>query len=211
MEIRYYDTWDEVGKAIRGKVDLITINNVMRIQRDFDLDLCDAFSKGQLLSKSWLVEMLLEYFPAEKLNLIVCGGWYGTLSSILFSNLYHMPTITSIDIDPNCAEVANALNAERWAMGVFDAHTEDMYHADYSTYDLVINTSCEHIPNMSTWLAGIPSGTYLLLQSNNFYGGAGHINCVESGYDIAPGMNIIDMAELVLPDYKRFMVLCQTP
>lgn len=45
--------------------------------------------------------------------------------------------------------------------------TDDMYTYKY-TEDIVINTSCEHIPDVDKWLSLVPAGTMVVLQSNNF-------------------------------------------
>ena len=44
----------------------------------------------------------------------------------------------------------------------------------------MINTSCEHIADLRGWLALLPQGTPVLLQSNNYVSEPGHVNIERS-------------------------------
>ena len=41
--------------------------------------------------------------------------------------------------------------------------------ADPRTGDLVINTSCEHLPDFDRWWKRIPAGQQVVLQSNDYF------------------------------------------
>lgn len=132
----------------------------------------DMFSKGQLLSKQWLVEKLpfIGYS-----SIAIAGAWYGTLGALLISK-HKDVTITFIDIDPRCEQFLKNIFYDEPRAKII---TEDMYKFNY-TEELVINTSCEHIPNLRHWLDLLPKGSVVALQSNDYDILAEHINCVYS-------------------------------
>ena len=72
----------------------------------------------------------------------------------------------------------------------------------------MINTSCEHITNFSTWYNNIPANTILVLQSNNFYEVEEHKNCVndlEEFDDMTPMQETYYKGKLELDKYTRYM------
>lgn len=206
------ESWGDVGNYIsQFKVSSSLVNNSFRAMSEHNADFSDAFSKGQLASKHWLVDNLNNHgLLNDEWTYLVCGGWYAVLPSIMFSESNEQLNITSIDIDPLCEPVANAINAEQFFNGYFSAYTQDMYNNDYDAYDVVINTSCEHIPNFEEWFSLIEPGTYFVLQSNDFLSGNGHINCVthvSQIYRDIPYSKLIYTGTLRLPNYNRFLVI----
>lgn len=202
-------TWEEVGNYLSGfTVNANLLNNLSRIADDVDIR--DFVSKGQLASKLWASTIFDRYIASSRIA--VCGGWYGLLPAILLHKNHEKRNIfTSIDIDANCAAIANSFNAEHYFNGEFYADTQDMYQHDYSKYDVVINTSCEHIADLPAWLATIPRGKRVMLQSNNFYECDQHINCVSSMSEFKRQINpasVIATGTLEMPNYTRFMILC---
>jgi hypothetical protein len=132
----------------------------------------DMFSKGQLMSKEWLVR---ELKLGSDTSVSIAGAWYGTLGALLLSR-NNTVKVTFIDIDARCEYfLKNAFWNEPRAKVV----TEDMYKFNY-TEQIVINTSCEHIPDLRNWLDLLPKGTVVALQSNNYDIISEHINCVYS-------------------------------
>jgi hypothetical protein len=90
--------------------------------------------------------------------------------------------------------------------------TDDMYLYSY-TEDVIINTSCEHIDNVQDWLSLLPADRMVVLQSNNYIGGNGHINCVHSKEEFVEQTGLSDIlysGELVMPMYTRYMVIGKT-
>lgn len=204
-------TWQEVGSYISGfTVNANLLNNLSRIADDVDIR--DFVSKGQLASKLWASELFDKHIADCKV--VVCGGWYGLLPAILLHKNHEKSNIfTSIDIDSACAPIANAFNAEHYFKQEFYADTQDMYTADYADFDVIVNTSCEHIPDLPAWVETLPRGKRLLLQSNNYFECEQHINCVHNLAEFesqCAGTAIIDTQELVMPNYTRYMILCNT-
>lgn len=192
-----------------------------------DIDLKDMFSKGQMQSKRWLVNELIKINKPLG-TIFLCGGWYGSLATFLFESSLNITKIRSFDIDESCAPIADTFNRswviEGWK---FKATTMDilniLYPFIYKTKrydnseveltdypDTIINTSCEHIGNFQEWYEKIPNNTLIVLQSNNFFKIAEHVNCVssiEQFEDMAPMSNILYKGALELDKYTRFMLI----
>ena len=174
----------------------------------------ESFWKGQLRSKVWLVESLENTMKNSLIpnNIIIHGGWHGVLANLLFNSNLLISSITSVDIDPECAEIARTVNKRQDLEGRFFAKIEDMTRYNYSsTPTVVINTSCEHITDeqFNIWFNKIPATSLVVLQSNNYFGLEEHINCVQSvdEFKNKVNMNIMYSGEKQLQLYKRFMLI----
>lgn len=171
----------------------------------------DAFWSGQLKSKEWLVNNLAQFIKTE-VSIEINGGWVGTLASLIFQSEITCSTIRSIDIDPNCAEIATMMNKKEEMQGRFTALTSDMC-AVTSNADVVINTSCEHITQYryDLWLKNIPKNSLLVLQSND-YDIPEHIRTAKSLKHFKDQCGPLDFlweGSLQLPLYTRFMVIAR--
>jgi hypothetical protein len=179
-------------------------------------ELRDAISDGQLLSKNWLVETLVDLNESGKIKLdknkpltvAILGGWLGTLA--LMINVRELPfKITSIDLDARANTIAEKLNYD------FDFNTsnEDMYNVDYSKYDIIINTASEHIPSISEWRSMIPKGKIIIVQNNNFLEGEGHISNVENSAQLGEHLNLQELfyeGTRRFKQYDRYMLIGKT-
>lgn len=169
----------------------------------------DAFWRGQLRSKEWLIDCLDDHVHMGS-SVDIHGGWVGVLASMLFQSSIPVTSIRSIDIDPDCEEVATTMNKAEEIKGIFRAITADMCSVR-SDADIIINTSCEHITQdqYDLWLSGCPHNSLLVLQSNN-YDIPEHIRIAKTLDDFKNQCNlttILFAGELELPLYKRFMVI----
>jgi len=172
----------------------------------------DAFWRGQILSKEWLIKELKNqrHHVKDCPSVDIHGGWVGTLASLLFQSDLHISHINSIDIDPDCKDIALDMNQIEMESGKFNAITADMCSFS-STADIIINTSFEHITQEQylTWLENIPKNSLIVLQSNN-YKIPEHIRIAEnldqfkSQSQLAP---ILYAGELDLPLYTRYMII----
>lgn len=134
----------------------------------------DAFSSGQVLSKLWLAEnlerLINEKLITSSLRILILGGWYGVLNLILRSrNNIKIDKVRSLDIDQTaCCIADNINNAWVWQDWQFKSICDDanLFQYHQSEFDVVINTSVEHIDS-AQWFDNIPSGTIVALQSNN--------------------------------------------
>jgi hypothetical protein len=168
----------------------------------------DAFWRGQLTSKEWLIDCLDEHVHISS-SVDIHGGWVGTLASMLFQSNIPVTTICSIDIDPSCEAVATMMNKKEEIAGRFRAVTADMC-AIRSDADIIINTSCEHITQdqYDLWISGHPHDSLLVLQSNN-YNIPEHVRIAKDlkEFEEQCGITMLWSGELDLPLYKRFMVI----
>jgi hypothetical protein len=168
----------------------------------------ESFWKGQIRSKTWLVENL-EWFVNDQVSIDVFGGWTGVLSSLLFQSDIKISTVRSIDIDPACEEVANTINKIEEIAGKFCAITADMCTIQ-SNADVVINTVCEHITqdDYDLWLSGLSHNSLIVLQSNN-YKIDEHIRPASSleEFKLQSNINVMWSGELELPLYTRYMII----
>lgn len=168
----------------------------------------DAFWKGQMKSKEWLVKNLRKNVN-KPVNIDIHGGWVGTLASMLFQSTLTVKSIRSIDIDPGCEPIATMMNKGEEIVGKFQAITADMCDI-ISTADVIINTSFEHITQeqYEKWLANIPVNSLVVLQSNN-YDIPEHIRIAQNleEFKNQSNLEIKWSGELELPMYKRFMII----
>jgi len=230
----------ETVDFITGNKFIIPTNMKKMINRFEGQALTDAFSRGQLRSKAWLVDMVnaLELDLGE--NVYVCAGWYGVLSALLFERVKNIKHVYSFDMDPSTDNPADTLNKEYIMDGMrfksfvndvrglkYEPQTLPINHYKYSdatTFErtetlheidaptCVINTSCEHIENFDEWFSGIPKGTLVIMQNNNFveHDDETVVNVISSEKDWVEKLNlseIIFKGTLNLEKYDRYMVI----
>ena len=141
--------------------------NAVRISPD-PMRTLDAFWRGQVSSKEWLIENL-EPFVTEPVRMDIHGGWVGVLASMIFQSSIPVRYICSVDLDPSCEPVATMMNKIEEQDGKFRAITADMCSVLVSG-NVVINTSCEHITQeqYELWLSRLPNNCIVVLQSNDY-------------------------------------------
>lgn len=168
----------------------------------------DAFWRGQLQSKEWLIDCLDDHVHMGS-SVDIHGGWVGVLASMLFQSNIPITTIRSIDIDPSCESIANMMNKKEEIEGRFRAVTANMCSIR-SDADIIINTSCEHITQeeYDFWLSGHPHNSLLVLQSNN-YNIPEHVRIARNLEEFKEQcqIKVLWAGELDLPLYKRFMII----
>jgi hypothetical protein len=177
-------------------------------------NISQALGHRQIACKAWLRDELVTTLGGTFDTVWVVGGWYGVLPAILFDDpRYNIGRITSFDLDADCAVVASAVNRGPVAEGRFEARTGDMYELAYNgpaQPDLVINTSCEHIPDVRRWLDRMPTGMAVVLQSNDYFDEPEHVSCVKSleAFVEQAGLSkIVYRGVLETKKYARFMLI----
>lgn len=229
----------ETVDFITGSKYIIPQNMKKMINRFEGDALTDAFSRGQLRSKKWLIDMVNALDIDLGDNVYVCAGWYGVLSALLFEHT-DAKNIYSFDIDPTTDNPADTLNKEyimdnmRFKSFIHDvrelkyeAQTLPINHYKYSdatefekTETLhsisgptcVINTSCEHIEDFDIWFAGIPKGTLVIMQNNNFieHDDETVVNTIGHEDEWSDKLNLSEVifkGTLNLEKYDRYMVI----
>ncbi len=178
--------------------------------------LYNALNAKQMASKLWLRDRLADHGPKGAETVWVLGGWVGVLSALLLADpRLSYRRVVSIDLDPGCRPVAEAVNRRSVAAGRFRAVTRDMLDIAYDDRelgrpDLVINTSCEHLAAFDRWYHCVPAGLPLVLQSNDYVAEPGHVNCVDSvaAFQSQAPMTRLDWSgALALKRYTRFMLI----
>ncbi len=176
-----------------------------------EADIANAFNHKQVACKMWARDKLFESCGGRFARIWVLGGWYGVFAAMLFDDArFNIDRIDSIDIDPSVGTVAQTLNEP--AGSKFQALTGDMYLLDYvgGRPGLVVNTSCEHIADLSGWLALLPEGTRVLLQSNDYFSEPAHINCcasLDAFAETASLGTVLFAGSLPMKKYTRFMLI----
>jgi hypothetical protein len=179
-------------------------------------ELRDALSDGQLLSKNWVAEVINDLIKEQKLpveegkplRVAILGGWIGTLSLML--NTWELPlAITSVDLDERANRVAEKLN---YGFN-FVTMTVNMYDLNYENFDLIINTSSEHIPDIAKWRSRIPPNKFVMVQNNDFEEGNGHVSCVRNSAELRKQLKLAEViyeGTRIFPQYSRFMLIGKT-
>jgi hypothetical protein len=179
-------------------------------------DISIAFNPKQIASKRWLVETLAQVMPRPDGPVWVLGAWHGVLGAMLLAEpRLAISEVVSLDVDPDCAPIAETLNHRHVASGRFRAVTADMMSLDFDRAaggrpGLVVNTSCEHLDDVPGWLAGLPAGLPVLLQSNDYVREPDHRSCVPSleAFEAQVGLaEILFAGALPTRNYTRFMLI----
>ena len=158
-------------------IDLQLFKNIMAESRH-NSDLLDSFSPNQFKSKERLIKHIRDQLILKtNSEIVILGGWYG---SILIPAFKEVKRITLIDKDEKVIGIAKNRLFNHYKN--VDFITSDVFHNDrkgrIQNADLIINTSCEHMPSMKK--LELDTKSYFAYQSNNMYDIEGHINCVSS-------------------------------
>lgn len=182
----------------------------------------DAFSHSQIKSKLWLARNFSvwheHHMQAENRYIL---NWYGSwvgLGPFLFLSQLPQVQIAAVRLyDVNAADlqasfqVLNYWNCESMEITL---HAQDVNEIapENRPNQIFVNTSCEHILS-DRWLAQIPAGSFVLLQSTNMPHEE-HVNCptdLEHFREIyTPHLEVFDCQQLDFsyPDkvFSRFML-----
>jgi hypothetical protein len=180
----------------------------------------DAFSKGQLASKSWLLHKLYNTGKVQcGQTITILGCWIGSLVEFLITS-YKPERIYGIDTDPVSIDLAEKFNQHHVQNGwqfkgvVADVNmltTSDMEFQIGGELinvkpNVVINTSCEHMTD--EWFFSASSDQLIVMQTNDSDHYDGHINTCKSVADMQkkyPLRHVLYAGEMVTPAYTRYM------
>lgn len=180
------------------KTDISLLKTILRlIKEDPSLEesLLDSFSHNQIGAKTALLESVdkLEILNKES-TVVMWGGWYGSVIIPKLAN--RVKKIINIDLDEKTTKISKKLFSNYDNVDYICANIFDKCLKSYLKTNLIINTSCEHMPPMKEWkwfgpgaikednVSGkepkLSSNCYFAFQSNNMFGIEGHVNCVNS-------------------------------
>lgn len=186
-------------------------------------ELIDSFSLNQCDSKKHLMDLMEQYDISKPWqNYGIMGCWFGSIIVPALINR-NAKKIYGWDMDRYAIGLAKKLFEEMERPEFF---VEDIWLQKPSFFeecDVIINTSCEHMPPMGDW----PGWKYyfgnyttekknptFIFQSNNMHGMKDHINTVDTLSDFKdqmhPMMDIIHADEIDHPfeeGIKRFTII----
>ena len=181
-----------------------------------------AFSKGQLASKSWLLEKLHKVnwrHQPDKNVVAILGSWIGALVEPLHKN-FEIERIYGIDTDSEAIEKSEKLNQKfvqdswKYKGVVYDVDLLDCGEMEFQTSgelirvkpNWIVNTSCEHMSTL--WYDSVDSDQLIVMQTNDSEEFEGHINICKSAEDMSnkyPLSDTLYIGELITPAYTRYM------
>lgn len=146
-------------------LELASWSQAIRNFPDRARDIAQTFSYNQLTSKARVASLI-----PKAGRITVLGGWYCNVFAHLLKGSY----ITSVDIDPVCANIGKTINPH-----VSFVTDDALTYKIHSNQDFVINTSTEHMDHNKLLLSfqNIPSGMHCFFQNNNMFNVSDHINC----------------------------------
>ena len=211
-------TWQEVEHYIDTSVMTIPPSYFEKIvQGNYPRD---AFSKGQLASKAWLLGELFNLTPLKShATVAILGSWIGSMVEFLHSYSV-IDRIYGIDIDPVAIELSEQLNQKHvqnsWAYKgvVADVASLNSSAMQFETGgelidvkpDWLINTSCEHMD--THWFDTADCEQLIVMQTNDSPQYEGHINTCASEFEMwdkYPLSERMYSGLLKTPAYTRFM------
>lgn len=215
----YHDILDGLSVFM----DSAFIIDILHAIREYPVPrLAHSLNLGQVTCKKWLLDTLADSGETDLGTIHILGGWYGVLGAMfLHDPRFTVGKVVSIDIDPQCSPVAEALNRTNAESGRFESRTTDVYELDYTRLmgqptadaagpDLLVNTSCEHLADFDRWYRMIAAGTLMVVQSNDYFGCEEHYNCVpdlDTFKRQAPMSDLRYQGQIHLKKYTRFMLI----
>lgn len=180
------------------------------------LDIIQSLSDNQFNNKQWLVDNLVPYINqmVDCKNIAILGSWYGLLSAMLRHNIERQTFITNIDVDPMSMQIArNLLTDPIYSDNKFVVDDAVNHYIEKNRwYNVVINTSCEHMePDDIKLLVKLkPKNTIICFQSNNYDSVTSHINTSNSLEEFVDHLDLLEVFyadKLVQDQYERYMVI----
>ena len=161
--------------------------------------------ENKLSSKKWLVDEVLKI--AKPINVLLLGSWYTTYLPYALGNAFY----TCVDIDPSVIYLSQKFNDYFKSKSTFTYITADAksyIQANQKYYDIVINTSCEHM-NFDMKDVLWDKRPLYVFQSNN-YSIDEHVNYKHSLDDFVTSTGLTNIkysGSLETPKYDRYMVI----
>ena len=183
-------------------------NDIFRIK-----DIIHSFDDNHWRGKQWLADIVKNYYLHQHGNILIMGGWYGLMAYQLrkaYPN--HSMNITSVDMDPRCAELGYKLFYDQNISFI----TSDVKDLDLWNYSIIVNTSVEHMDRdiVANLMTNKDPDTLVALQSNDYYNELSHINCDESVQEfvkwITPSLSedsVRYFGTMQMSTFKRFLVV----
>lgn len=168
----------------------------------------DALSRGQLQSKLHILKLAQELKITSKQSLFI-GHWHGLLPYLFFISSLTEEAL-GLELDPLSKKISeNVCRGYRWESKIEDATKLEESFFRKQSFDVVINTSCEHMS--FDWLRFVPRKTHIIAQANN-YDIPEHTyrqNSLESFKNNLGLTSVLHSDEIDFGVYKRFTIIGQ--
>ena len=180
----------------------------------------DSTNRSQLESKLWIVNELSELMMFPK-SVALLGGWYANYIVPLLIE-HGVELIYNFEIDEDAKKISYKFNKRykddnRYKCDIINVMFEPVWNKQKKTepvFDLIINTSCEHMFPMRRFRElneGFFNDVVYVLQSTNEDKYEDHINCVSGPEELAEQaelINVVYSGTKVLDNgMNRFMVI----
>ena len=182
--------------------------------------LASATTISQMESKIWLVEELHE-LSLEAKSVCLLGGWFANYITTLLIEKINVEHVHNFEIDDDAKKISYKFNKRykdnnQYKCDVVNVMFEPVWKKQKKTdkvFDLVINTSCEHMFPMKRFVE--LNSEYIdplyVLQSTNEDQYDDHINCVSGPDELAEQSELIDImysgSKVLDSGMERFMVI----
>jgi len=173
--------------------------------------LLDASTESQMESKLWLATDLMSVDISSK-NVALLGGWFAHIITTLLMDEVNVDTVTNFEIDQDAKFISYKFN-RRYKPNYKAKRKNITISSLNENFDLIINTSCEHMFPMWKFRELNPQlkNSWYVLQSTDDDQYDDHINCVKDEFHLAEQANFTDIkysGEKKLPNgMTRFMVI----
>lgn len=194
---------------------VLEIYQSSRYNKEIDLyrivDIINSVNENQFRSKEWLVKESLS-FIIDKEHIFIAGSWYGLLGTMLKENGFK-GKITLVDSDEFTKNIAKRFNPS------IDVTATNKDAVDYfiqrkkkKKWDVIINTSCEHMSKEDIQLMNNlkSKDAIVVLQSNNYEEINSHVNTSKSLDEFVDYLKLNDILfkdVLKTEKYERYMVI----
>ena len=192
--------------------------------------LVDASTTSQLESKFWLTEELSNVNESPK-SAVLLGGWFAHVITSLLLDYTSVEKVTNFEIDEDAHFISYKFNRrykkkEEYGDAQYRSIRRNVLFEslkgvetftgdgkDPNQFDLVINTSCEHMFPMWKFRELNPQllGKLFVLQSTNAREFEDHINCVDSEDELVDQSMLGDIlykgSKVLDNGITRFMVI----
>lgn len=165
----------------------------------------ESFRPNQIDCKSWLVEEIANT-NLQWDNVLVLGSWNGILLYELMSVSCDVTHYTFVDINDDVhmhRDVYFECNNLTKNYTSVTCRADEV--SDFADYDLIINTSCEHMSPVP-----VVHGPTYALQSNDYTAIKEHTNCVKDAKQLQTQYGLTNhfyRGTKKMANYNRFMVI----
>lgn len=174
--------------------------------------LLDSSTASQVQSKIWLANELQKQNLKFK-NVCLIGGWFAQFITPLMFDNFDINLVHNYEIDIDAKQISYKFNRRYKENNRYKAINKNLLlHPLKEEYDLIINTSCEHMYPMKKFRELNPNlKAWFVLQSTNEDKFDDHINCVNNTKELAEQgelKQVLYEGQLTLDNgMTRFMVI----